>query len=303
MTAIVGILNKRGIAIAADSASTLKNKIINTGNKMLRLSDRAPIAVMVVNNSSLAGIPWEVIIRWYRKESGQEEFKTMQEYISSFYAFVQNKVLSRSDIQDDKTIFHNEAISYLVYAGYGMNELRPSIQEYEIYGIDHRMLLAKKNKRYEVYSPDKEVMIYSEGQPDIVKAYIEGVIGKREESIVDSQVEILKDCMMGVFYEPVFSLNEEKLTETFKNVIERCKKESEEDWLKAIKKYSLQEMASLAENLIKATELHKKIADLEEQVGGLIDLAVITREDGFQWLNRKSWYEPSRGGQYGKFGI
>ena len=104
MTAIVGILNKRGIAIAADSASTLKNKIINTGNKMLRLSDRAPIAVMVVNNSSLAGIPWEVIIRWYRKESGQEEFKTMQEYISSFYAFVQNKVLSRSDIQDDKTI-------------------------------------------------------------------------------------------------------------------------------------------------------------------------------------------------------
>ena len=41
----------------------------------------------------------------------------------------------------------------------------------------------------------------------------------------------------------------------------------------------------------------------EEQVGGLIDLAIITKNDGFQWLNRKSWYEPSRGGQYGKFGI
>ena len=82
-----------------------------------------------------------------------------------------------------------------------------------------------------------------------------------------------------------------------------CKKESEEDWLKAIKNYSLQEMASLAETLIKATELHRNIMFKEETVGGLIDLAVITREDGFQWLNRKSWYEPSKGGQYGKFGI
>ena len=79
--------------------------------------------------------------------------------------------------------------------------------------------------------------------------------------------------------------------------------ESEQDWLEAIKGYNLQKMASLAENLIKATELRKKIMNEAEEVGGLIDLAVITKNDGFQWLNRKSWYDPSRGGQYGKFGI
>jgi hypothetical protein len=73
--------------------------------------------------------------------------------------------------------------------------------------------------------------------------------------------------------------------------------------LEAIKQFDLQKMACLAENLIKATELHRKITFRQEGVGGLVDLAVITREDGFQWLNRKSWYEPSKGGQYGKFGI
>ena len=67
--------------------------------------------------------------------------------------------------------------------------------------------------------------------------------------------------------------------------------------------YSLQKMAGLAETLIRATELYQNIMFQDETVGGLIDLAVITREDGFQWLNRKSWYEPSKGGQYGKFGI
>ena len=72
MTAIVVILNRKGIAIAADSASTTQNKIINSGNKMLRLSDVIPAAVMVVNNSAIAQMPWEVIIRWYRKENPKQ---------------------------------------------------------------------------------------------------------------------------------------------------------------------------------------------------------------------------------------
>lgn len=69
MTAIVGILNRKGIAIAADSASTTQNKIINSGNKMLRLSDVIPAAVMVVNNSAIAQMPWEVI-----RQGGERAF-------------------------------------------------------------------------------------------------------------------------------------------------------------------------------------------------------------------------------------
>ena len=69
------------------------------------------------------------------------------------------------------------------------------------------------------------------------------------------------------------------------------------------KSYDLQEMAELARNLVNTTELHQKMTFQKESVGGLIDLAIISKADGFQWLNRKSWYEPSRGGQYGKFGI
>jgi hypothetical protein len=41
-----------------------------------------------------------------------------------------------------------------------------------------------------------------------------------------------------------------------------------------------------------------------EGVGGPIDLAVITKNEGFTWLNRKSWYHHKDvGGQYGKFGV
>ena len=80
-------------------------------------------------------------------------------------------------------------------------------------------------------------------------------------------------------------------------------KDERKRWIEVVQYYSLQQMAALAENLINATELYQQITFEKEHVGGLIDLAVITKVDGFQWLNRKSWYTPSRGGQYGKFGI
>ena len=37
---------------------------------------------------------------------------------------------------------------------------------------------------------------------------------------------------------------------------------------------------------------------------GIIDVAVISKNDGFTWLNRKSWYHHKDvGGRYGKLGV
>ena len=318
MTAIVGILNRKGIAIAADSASTTQNKIINSGNKMLRLSDVIPAAVMVVNNSAIAQMPWEVIIRWYRKENGKTKFGTLLDCIDDFISFVNNKALNRDDIQDEQCMFDEGVTTHLVFAGYGTNDSMPSILGRYIYGLNHRKLLikpetGKKDYEFELTSSDKEVTIYAQGQPEIIKSYIHGVINKHVDKLIDGHIEMFKKMYLplaGEYLPPesllsidLDSLPQWEIRKKMKHVIEKCEMESEQNWLEAIKGYNLQKMASLAENLIKATELHKKIMNEAEEVGGLIDLAVITKNDGFQWLNRKSWYDPSRGGQYGKFGI
>lgn len=311
MTAIVGIINKKGVAIAADSASTLKKKIINSGNKMLRLSNGIDAAVMIVNNSSLAQIPWEVIIRWYRRESGETKYDSLQDCIGSFIEFVNNKVLSRDDIPDERCLFDEEVTTNLVFAGYGAKDVMPTMCELYIYGIAHRKLLSKPGIGYRLSSSDHEATIYAQGQPEIIKSYIHGVIDGHIDRLIEGHINIFRDAAVNLSYEYLptenaLSFDHDSLPNIKKkleSVINQCKKESEEEWLNAVKNYSIQEMASLAENFIKATELRKKIMNEEEQVGGLIDLAIITKNDGFQWLNRKSWYDPSRGGQYGKFGI
>lgn len=69
MTAIVGVLNKHAVAIAADSAVTMgdTHKVVNSGNKIFTLSKYHPVGIMTYNAADFMGTPWEIIIKQYRK--------------------------------------------------------------------------------------------------------------------------------------------------------------------------------------------------------------------------------------------
>lgn len=74
MTAVVGVLNKQAIAVAADSAVTIgignNSKILNHANKVFRLSHTQPIGMMIYNAANFMQTPWEIIIKVYRTKLG-----------------------------------------------------------------------------------------------------------------------------------------------------------------------------------------------------------------------------------------
>ena len=45
----------------------------------------------------------------------------------------------------------------------------------------------------------------------------------------------------------------------------------------------------MAESLISITSLQRHITASEESVGGPVDVAVITKEDGFVWVKHHDW--------------
>jgi hypothetical protein len=94
MTAEIAILNTHGVAIAADSAITLRiseneQKIYNSANKVFTLSKYHPIGLMIYNHASYMGIEWEIIIKEYRKMLKKKSYKTLFEYAKHFIQFVQ----------------------------------------------------------------------------------------------------------------------------------------------------------------------------------------------------------------------
>ena len=73
MTAEVAILNKLGIALAADSAVTISEgedskKVFNTADKLFELSKTQPIACMVFSNLQFMHTPLQVLIKEFRNQ-------------------------------------------------------------------------------------------------------------------------------------------------------------------------------------------------------------------------------------------
>ena len=96
MTAVVGILNRRGAAIAADSAVTRHRgskgeKITKNGNKMLRLSNVVPISIMLTGNGDFLHVQWDIVIRRYRQERGDIEHATVKDCAQDFFDYIASK--------------------------------------------------------------------------------------------------------------------------------------------------------------------------------------------------------------------
>ena len=87
MTAEVVVLNREAVAIAADSAVTLRDpdpKIYNTANKLFQLSALEPVAIMVYGSAAFGPIPWETAVKEHRRRLGMKTFDTVEEYARDF---------------------------------------------------------------------------------------------------------------------------------------------------------------------------------------------------------------------------
>ena len=105
MTAEVAILNRSAVAIAADSAVTLGlsgRKVYNTANKLFALSVTEPVAIMIYGSGSFGPIPWETVIKEYRRALGSTSFGTIEEYAASFIEHLNSLVshISKEDQRD-----------------------------------------------------------------------------------------------------------------------------------------------------------------------------------------------------------
>lgn len=91
MTVEISILNKQGIALAADSAVTVSGfnkKVYNSVNKIFQLSDE--IGIMVYGAADYLGVPWKIIISMFKKQC--PDFSTLEECYQQFIDFIQSDI-------------------------------------------------------------------------------------------------------------------------------------------------------------------------------------------------------------------
>ena len=62
--------------------------------------------------------------------------------------------------------------------------------------------------------------------------------------------------------------------------------------IRAIAVLPKDELDAMAESLVSLTSQKRRFTIYEETVGGPVDVAVISKGDGFVWVKRKSYFEP-----------
>lgn len=100
--------------MAADSAVTVSSlrsgaKTYNTANKLFSLSKYAPVGIMTFGNADVMQIPWETIIKLFRRKLGKKTFETIDGYCEEFFNF-----LDRFEIEEQAGLIHIQIVAFQI---------------------------------------------------------------------------------------------------------------------------------------------------------------------------------------------
>ncbi|MGV8025117.1 MAG: hypothetical protein AB2L18_00990 [Anaerolineaceae bacterium] len=206
-----------------------------------------------------------------------------------------------------RIIHYTNNYAGIVFAGYGEEEYFPSIESYRFYGIANGLLkyVCEEEKSDKItHVNDVSVMAFAQG--DVVSMFMEGIDPDYRKSMFWNVEELLKENSIKI-------LN--KITSLEKTERDTIEKELDNDVKNLMKKFyedldnyqyeyyvspiitnvkflAKDELAEMAETLVNITSYKRKSTMVPETVGGPIDVAVISKGDGFIWIKRKHYFKP-----------
>ncbi len=98
MTAEVCIMNRSAAVLAADSATTVRRlangeedrRYFKGANKIHQLSLVAPIGIMIFDSADILSVPWEIVVKEFRKQLAEKTFNTVDLYANEFFDYIAN---------------------------------------------------------------------------------------------------------------------------------------------------------------------------------------------------------------------
>ena len=239
------------------------------------------------------------------KNKFSEEFKEAKKESFDGFKFSQSDNRKLDDILCflfTKNAFTNFETG-IVVAGFGDQEIFPSVISYRI-----ECLILKKLKFMLIQHPkiDEKTPAFLSpfAQSEMVNTFMEGVDPLLFRKIQNKALSKFKKFSNRFKENKTLDQEFNKFMNDFKKSF---KKEIYKDFMEihvnsildSVAVLPKDELASLAESLVSLTSLKRKISFRQkETVGGPIDVAIISKGDGFIWIKRKHYFKPEPNYQF-----
>lgn len=192
----------------------------------------------------------------------------------------------------------------IVFAGYGEDDFYPKVLSYEVCGFFNNKVRKFINSHKCSTSGESGVTPFA--QDEEVGAFMQGASSAlidRLHNEYQNSIRNLLDGIDGVITSVIPSDKLEDAQNAIINLVNSMLTECDQkiddfvhdnyvrkvvDMIKFLPK---QDLAYMAESLVNLTAFKRKVSDDSETVGGPIDVAVISKADGFIWVKRKHYFE------------
>lgn len=196
--------------------------------------------------------------------------------------------------------------SGIVIAGFGTDDVFPSLKAFSVEGKISNYLKHKQDKdKSTAISFQNSTAIIPFAQSEMVSTFMTGAdpnyhstINRDIEQIFTSYPEVLLDNIDCLNQEDKKNLKqhlEEIGQKELKKYREKLLEYRTEHFInpvmQVVQGLPKDELAAMAESLINLTSFKRRVSMEEETVGGPIDVAVISKGDGFVWIKRKHYFE------------
>lgn len=238
--------------------------------------------------------------------------KDFNDYCNDLYLsfFAQNAALFPTD--KDKIFFKtafanfvrkfnsNIEKSQLIFVGFGEDEIYPALSAVDIYFGFNNMLRFHPYLEQAV-TDDNNAGIARFGQTDVINTIINGINPYIRNSVSDIFHEFAAN-LKTVFSRAtkdaptkaaIDAIDTNHLADTFDARLNLIIQDNfTSPLIGSIDSLDKEDMAELVESMVSLTHLNRRITTSEEGVGGPIDVAIISKGDGFIWKKRKHYFDP-----------
>ena len=196
--------------------------------------------------------------------------------------------------------------SGVVIAGFGTEDVFPVLESFSVETKIDDYLKHKKNKEECVrltFPTDAAISPFA--QSEMVLTFMTGVdpnyqnaINRDMRQMCISYPQILVDHIDFLDKQQkedlkvrLVEIGQKEFNEYRQKLLDYCRVHYISPIMRVVQGLPKDELAAMAESLINLTSFKKRVSMEEETVGGPIDVAVISKGDGFIWIKRKHYFE------------
>ncbi|WP_409199338.1 hypothetical protein [Methanobrevibacter sp. DSM 116169] len=244
-----------------------------------------------------------------------------QQIIKNYMKKLSNELFNnenQSNLFEKKFLidFYLTSETGIVIAGFNVDELMPSYCELSLLHLYDMKFEFKRIKTVKLKPSEVEIVPFAQRDEkdtfltghnyqtdENIKIFMKSMLKIFSKALINSLEKTIKNDKLTIKIRETITdiVNKETVSEHMIDTYFQLEKEKSYNELKPyVGALPIEELSHFCESLIHITSLKRKVQEGLETVGGDIDVAIITKEDGFIWTKKKQYFNPEINHQFFK---